>query len=151
MAQGNFIENLRIQKKGNLINESQFCRLLDNHAEIVVEVDKVILRPLGGDGEGRVLVNGLPIQSDTELRPNDRLVFGSTQLWLFRHPQLEKNAGVSDSPMINYDFFMNEMAAKSGLDVLSSQVAAADGSASLQDELLSLLPFVEVLIREKQF
>lgn len=67
--------------------------------------------------DGRVLINGVPIADETHLNPNDRLVFGSTQLWLFRHPALEAEAGVSDSPMLNYDYFLNEMAAKSGLTI----------------------------------
>lgn len=134
----------------------------ENHAEIRVEGKRIFIRPLTEDG--RVLINGIPasISDIHDLKPNDRLVsrrysyfsfikvnstlplnvkvFGSTQLWLFRHPTEEENAGVSDSPMINYDFFLNEMAAKSGLDVLSSP---SESKASLQEELLSLLPCVE--------
>lgn len=115
--------------------------MLEHHAEILVDAEKAILRPL--EGEGRILVNGLPIQSETELRPNDRLVFGSTQLWLFRYPALEKVAGVSDSPMINYDFFMNEIASKSGLDGMFNS-ETTNSSAALQEELLYILPCVEV-------
>ena len=91
-----------------------------DHAEISVYGDKVTLRPL--TDAGRVLINGVEIEPhvETNLQPNDRLVFGATQLWLFRFPELEHEAGVSDSPMINYDFVLNEMAAKSGLDILSS-------------------------------
>lgn len=92
----------------------------ENHAEMLVDGKAVTLRPLSLNG--RVLVNGVPVakQSTAHLQPNDRLVFGATQLWLFRHPELERDAGVSDSPMINYDFFLNEMASRSGLDVSST-------------------------------
>lgn len=92
-----------------------------NHAEISVqENNEVTLRSLTRDG--RVLVNGLPIDSQfgNVLHPNDRLVFGATQMWLFRHPALETKAGVSDSPMINYDFILHEMATKSGSTTFSS-------------------------------
>lgn len=103
------------------------------HAEISVSGDKVTLRPLTENG--RVLINGLPIDPhlETTLQPNDRLVFGATQLWLFRHPALEVEAGVSNSPMINYDFVLNEMAAKSGLDILST---SSDGKGIFKSNQL---------------
>ena len=96
-------------------NHCVILRMLANHAELVVKGNKVSLRPMSEDG--RILINGVPIVGVTHLNPNDRLVFGSTQLWLFRHPALEAEAGVSDSPMLNYDYFLNEMAAKSGLTI----------------------------------
>lgn len=91
-----------------------------HHATIEVHEDQVTLQPITENS--RVLVNGASIDShiETVLQPNDRLVFGATQFWLFRHPALEMKAGVSDSPMFNYDFFIHEMAAKSGLNILSS-------------------------------
>lgn len=98
-----------------------YDRMKENHAEMSVhENNEVTLRPLTFDG--RVLVNGMPIepQFETVLHPNDRLVFGATQMWLFRHPALETEAGVSDSPMINYDFVLHEMATKSGSTIFSS-------------------------------
>lgn len=92
------------------------------HAEMSVIDDKVTIRSL--TKEGRILVNGLPIEPfvQTSLQPNDRLVFGATQLWLFRQPALEAEAGVSECPMINYDFVVHEMATKSGLDVFSNSL-----------------------------
>jgi FHA domain len=96
-------------------------RMQLNHAEISFhENNKVTLRSLTENG--RVLVNGVSIEPrvETILQPNDRLVFGATQMWLFRNPALVDQAGVSDSPMINYDFILHEMATKSGLDILSS-------------------------------
>ncbi|XP_057378672.1 kinesin-like protein KIF1A [Daphnia carinata] len=113
----------------------------ENHAEISVhENNEVTLRPLTFDG--RVLVNGMPIepQMETVLHPNDRLVFGATQMWLFRHPALETEAGVSDSPMINYDFVLHEMASKSGSTIFSS---FSDNQDLLQEELSAILPSVE--------
>lgn len=96
-------------------------RMQQNHAEISFhENNDVTLRSLTENG--RVLVNGVPIKPrvETVLQPNDRLVFGATQMWLLRNPALVDQAGVSDSPMINYDFILHEMATKSGLDILSS-------------------------------
>ncbi|EFX76074.1 hypothetical protein DAPPUDRAFT_55475, partial [Daphnia pulex] len=110
-----------------------------NHAEISFhENNDVTLRSLTENG--RVLVNGVPIKPRVEmvLQPNDRLVFGATQMWLFRNPALVDQAGVSDSPMINYDFILHEMATKSGLDILSSS-----SDDSLREELVVVLPSVE--------
>ncbi|XP_046450111.1 kinesin-like protein KIF28P isoform X5 [Daphnia pulex] len=112
-----------------------------NHAEISFhENNDVALHSLTENG--RVLVNGVPIKPrvETVLQPNDRLVFGATQMWLFRNPALVDQAGVSDSPMINYDFILHEMATKSGMDILSS---SSDGKDSLQEELVAVLPSVE--------
>lgn len=115
------------------------------HAEILVNGDRVTLRSLTENG--RVLVNGLSIDPhlETTLQPNDRLVFGATQLWLFRHPALEVEAGVSNSPMINYDFFFNEMAAKSGLDILST---SSDGKGILKICLIKQLDIISFPVFE---
>ena len=90
------------------------------HAEIIVDPNRVILRRLNEDG--RVLVNGSVVTSDIELHHNDRLVFGSTQRWLFRYPKpISSSSGRSsvdvNSPDITYDFFLQEVATKAGFDM----------------------------------
>ena len=40
-----------------------------------------------GEKDCRILVNGDAISSEVELHHNDRLVFGSTQLWVFQNPK----------------------------------------------------------------
>ena len=46
---------------------------------------KVFIRQ--GEKDCRILVNGDAITQETELHHNDRLVFGSTQLWVFQNPK----------------------------------------------------------------
>ena len=79
--------------------------------EVVVSDDRTAIRPVQEDA--RVLVNGMPVQKETVLRHNDRLVFGSTQMWVFQNPK-EGGAGPAD---INGDFMLQEIAAKSGLSL----------------------------------
>ena len=45
-----------------------------------------------GEKDCRILVNGEPITEEVELHHNDRLVFGSTQLWVFQNAK-EKGTG----------------------------------------------------------
>ena len=130
----------------------------DKHAEITVEDDKVILRPLAPNG--RVLINGVQAQMSQiyQLQPYDRLVFGATQVWLFRYPTKERPmtaSGINKNPSINYDFFLNEMASKSGLDAeMSTDKSRSSTPATktvpqqkkvsvIQQELIGLLPCVE--------
>ena len=85
----------------------------ESHAEIIVDKDLVRLRPLGEDC--RVLINGTAVQSETVIHHNDRLVFGSTQMWIYQNP----NEGPIDSNTsdMNYDFVLQEIAASSGFNL----------------------------------
>merc|ERR1719340_309363 len=75
-------------KKGK---ESDICMvgpgLHQQHA--LIRQDKhhhhVFIKP--GERDCRILVNGDAITGETELKHNDRLVFGSTQLWVFQNPK----------------------------------------------------------------
>ena len=64
----------------------------------------------------RILVNGDAITGETELKHNDRLVFGSTQLWVFQNPK-EKGIDSKKYPPITYEYAQEEIAAKAGIKV----------------------------------
>ena len=64
----------------------------------------------------RILVNGDAITGETELKHNDRLVFGSTQLWVFQNPK-EKGIESKKYPPITYEYAQEEIAAKAGIKV----------------------------------
>ena len=49
-----------------------------------------------GEKDCRILVNGEPITEEVELHHNDRLVFGSTQLWVFQNPKEKGTGGTND-------------------------------------------------------
>ncbi|CAG0885568.1 unnamed protein product [Darwinula stevensoni] len=124
--------------------ESSFVMLgpgiQESHALIVWDQKKnaVSVKPVNGDC--RVLVNGTAILGETPLAHNDRLVFGTTQIWVYQNPK-EANADKKKYPQITYDFAQEEIAAKAGIDM-----SAADSNtdmALLHEDLLEVLPAVE--------
>ena len=64
-----------------------------------------------GERDCRILVNGDAINGEVELHHNDRLVFGSTQLWVFQNPK-EKGIEGKKYPPITYEYAQEEIAAK---------------------------------------
>jgi len=87
----------------------------------------------------RVLVNGEAITDEVELHHNDRLVFGSTQLWVFQNPK-EKDIEKKKYPPITYEYAQEEIAAKAGVKVDSAQ---GGDMALLQEDLIDVMPAVE--------
>lgn len=100
-------------------NGACFGRMQSKHAEVIVDSDqRVTLRSLSDDG--RILVNGSVVLTELVLQNNDRLVFGSTQRWLFREPQdLTSSAQFDENVEITYEFFLQEVAIKAGLNLAS--------------------------------
>ena len=98
---------------------------------------QVFIKP--GERDCRILVNGDAITSETELHHNDRLVFGSTQLWVFQNPK-EKGIDGKKYPPITYEYAQEEIAAKAGIKVDSG--GGAD-MALLQEDLIDVMPAVE--------
>ena len=88
----------------------------------------------------RILVNGDAITGETELKHNDRLVFGSTQLWVFQNPK-EKGIDSKKYPPITYEYAQEEIAAKAGIKV-DTAGGGAD-MALLQEDLIDVMPAVE--------
>ncbi|CAL4119353.1 unnamed protein product, partial [Meganyctiphanes norvegica] len=109
----------------------------ETHATIsVLKTGKVNLKPYNTDC--RILVNGSAIQGETTLCHNDRLVFGSTQIWVFQNPK-EKEASKTVFPEITFDYAQEEIASKNGLDM-----GKGGGDLSLlQEDLLEVMPAVE--------
>ena len=62
------------------------------------------------------MVNGSAITGETDLDHNDRLVFGSTHMWVFQNPQ-EKGIDKKAYPPISYEYAQEEIAAKAGINV----------------------------------
>merc|ERR1719400_1838343 len=92
-----------------------------------------------GERDCRILVNGDAITGETELQHNDRLVFGSTQLWVFQNPR-EKGIDKKKYPPITYEYAQEEIAAKAGIKVDS---AGGADMALLQEDLIDVMPAVE--------
>ena len=98
---------------------------------------KVFLRQ--GERDCRILVNGDAITNEVELHHNDRLVFGSTQLWVFQNPK-EHGIDKKKYPPITYEYAQEEIAAKAGIKVDS---AGGADMALLQEDLIDVMPAVE--------
>ncbi|XP_018021653.1 kinesin-like protein KIF28P isoform X2 [Hyalella azteca] len=111
----------------------------EQHAVITVtQKNEVNLKPTTSDC--RVLVNGTLLVGEATLTHNDRLMIGSTQLWVFQHPATKPPTakGAKKVPEVTYEYAREEIAAKSGLNIGGDTDLGA-----LQDELLQVMPMVE--------
>ena len=81
----------------------------------------------------RILVNGDAINGEVELKHNDRLVFGSTQLWVFQNPK-EKGIESKKYPPITYEYAQEEIAAKAGIKV---DTAGKQKESAIKDKRLT--------------
>ena len=68
-----------------------------------------------------------------ELKHNDRLVFGSTQLWVFQNPK-EKGIESKKYPPITYEYAQEEIAAKAGIKV---DTAGKQEESAIKDKRLT--------------
>lgn len=98
---------------------------------------KVKIRPCEKDC--RILVNGTAITGETDLDHNDRLVFGSTHIWVFQNPK-EKGIEKKVYPAITYEYAQEEIAAKAGINM---DHAGSTDLAMLQEDLVEVMPAVE--------
>ena len=95
---------------------NKYHSIHNEHAIITLgsKKGKPTVRPCEKDC--RVLVNGSAITGETDLDHNDRLVFGSTHMWVFQNPQ-EKGIDKKAYPPISYEYAQEEIAAKAGINV----------------------------------
>ena len=85
------------------------------------------------------MVNGATITGETDLDHNDRIVIGSTHIWIFQNPT-EPGIAKKKYPPLTYEYAQEEIAAKAGIQIASS---AGDDVAMLQDDLIEVMPAVE--------
>ena len=102
-------------------------RIHNQHAIIKLsnKKDKAFITPVEKDC--RILVNGAPINGETPLEHNDRIVVGSTHIWIFQNP-LEKGIEKKTYPPITYDYAQEEIAAKAGIGNLKANIFKHIGS-----------------------
>ena len=87
----------------------------------------------------RILVNGSAISGETKLDHNDRIVVGSTHIWIFQNP-LEKGIDKKVYPPITYEYAQEEIAAKAGINIQSGD---STDVAALHEDLIEVMPAVE--------
>ncbi|GFR23170.1 kinesin-like protein KIF28P [Trichonephila clavata] len=137
---------LHILKKGaNRIGKEDNADILllgpsiqENHAIIhVQELDQVIIEK--GCPEARILLNGEPVTSQSVLSHNDRIMFGTTQLYVYE--ESENTIRGRKYPEVTYEMAQEEIAAKAGINLSEDN---SRESALLNKDLLEVLPGVEV-------
>ncbi len=109
----------------------------NEHAILRLDGNKVKVKPCEKDC--RILVNGSAITGETDLDHNDRLVFGSTHIWILGNPK-EPGIDKKKYPQINYEYAQEEIAAKAGINI---DHAGSSDVALLQEDLIDVMPAVE--------
>ncbi|GIY76501.1 kinesin-like protein KIF28P [Caerostris darwini] len=137
---------LHILKKGaNRIGKEDNADIMllgpsiqENHAIIhVQEADQIIIEK--GCPEARILLNGEPVTSQSVLNHNDRIMFGTTQLYVYEESEMAIRG--RKYPEITYEMAHEEIAAKAGINLSDDN---SRESALLNKDLLEVLPGVEV-------
>ena len=91
-----------------------FHRIHNEHAILKLDTTKNIVKIRPTTKECRILVNGAAINGETDLDHNDRIVFGSTHIWVFQNPK-EKGIAKKQYPPITFEYAQEEIAAKGNL------------------------------------
>ncbi|KAH7638537.1 kinesin-like protein kif28p [Dermatophagoides farinae] len=110
----------------------------DHHAVINrTENEKIILERI--DDECRILLNGDLVTHKVNLAHNDRLLFGTSQLFVFRNPldSLHGNSILN----VTYELAQEEIASKAGYNFNNDDNSIEQ--ELLNKELLELIPAVE--------
>ncbi|XP_067130664.1 kinesin-like protein KIF28 isoform X2 [Centruroides vittatus] len=90
--------------------------------------------------DARVLINGDSVSNKISLQHNDRIMFGTTQLYIFINPE-ERNKSNKKYPEITYEMAQEEIAIKAGINMASEDNSRE--TALLNKDLLEVLPGVE--------
>ncbi|KAH9524310.1 Kinesin-like protein kif28p [Bulinus truncatus] len=107
------------------------------HAVVRMEGDKFTLEP--GEPNVRLMHNGKAVIDKVELHHNDRVLFGTTQFFVFVHPK-ERDASKKTYSEVTFEMAHEEIAKNSGFDI-SKDKSSED--ALLQNDVVDLMPAVE--------
>ncbi|EDO42435.1 predicted protein, partial [Nematostella vectensis] len=114
--------------------------ILTDHATVSNTSNVLKILPSSG---AKLMVNGKPITMETELHHNDRVMFGSSNLFVVHHPvELGKacKSGVT-LQKITYDMAQEEIAQNSGFD-MDKAGGKSKEDLLLQEDLIQLVPMV---------
>ncbi|XP_059144638.1 kinesin-like protein KIF28P isoform X3 [Physella acuta] len=107
------------------------------HAIVRMEGDKFTLEP--GEPNVRLMHNGKAVVDKVELHHNDRVLFGTTQYFVFVHPK-ERDASKKTYPEVTFEMAQSEIAKNSGFDISANK---STDEALLQEDVLDLMPAIE--------
>ncbi|XP_062578631.1 kinesin-like protein KIF28P isoform X1 [Saccostrea cucullata] len=108
------------------------------HAIIRNDGGKFTIEPC--DVTNRLLQNGKAVVSKQPLNHNDRLIFGTTQYFVFVNPK-ERDSSKQKYPEVTFEMAQEEVAKKSGFDMSGENKSRDD--ALLQEDMLEIMPAVE--------
>ncbi|ESO96408.1 hypothetical protein LOTGIDRAFT_115884, partial [Lottia gigantea] len=110
--------------------------IVDKHAIIREEKGEYSIEP--AEPNVRLLRNGKQLVSKIGLKNNDRIIFGTTQYFIFVNP---KDPKAKEAVEITFEMAQEEIAKKSGFDV-SSEHKTRD-EALLKEDIVEMMPAVE--------
>ncbi|KAK3106540.1 hypothetical protein FSP39_022244 [Pinctada imbricata] len=109
----------------------------EKHAKIINEGGKFMIEPC--DATNRTLHNGKACATREPLEHNDRLIFGTTQYFVFMNPAGKKSG--QNYPEITFEVANEEVGTKAGFDLKGGNKSRDD--ALLQDDLMEMMPAIE--------
>jgi len=135
-----------IRKGANIIGKAEDCTIqllgpsLQEHHAVInrTEHGKVIMERCGDDC--RVLLNGDPVTHKVNLSHNDRLLFGTTQLFVFSHPDQKLKSKMTYAD-VTFELAQEEIATKAGFAVNTDDQSIEQ--ALLNKDLLEVIPAVD--------
>lgn len=108
---------------------------MDEHASLTNQGGKFTLARLN---DSRILVNGKPLTSSVELAHMDRLVFGTSQYYIFNDP----SKASKNDPVVTFESMQDEIGKASGI-VSSDTNSMTREQIQCQNEVMDLLPEIE--------
>ncbi len=115
----------------------------EKHALITCSKNHLDVKLERVNEKSRILVNGSPLVSGgMNLHHNDRIMFGTTQLYVFANPAEVKKYPEVQYPDVNWEMAQEEIAGNSGFDMNRGE-EKSEADLILQEDLLDVMPAVE--------
>lgn len=108
-----------------------------SHAVIERKEDSIFIT---GDAVAKTFVNGEPLVGTKELKHNDRILFGSNNMYVMVHPldRDQREATGEKEAVVTWEDAQKEIAKSQGFESLSSSGSQSD--KLLQEDLIAMLP-----------
>ncbi|XP_076324558.1 kinesin-like protein KIF28 isoform X2 [Tachypleus tridentatus] len=110
----------------------------DSHAVITMDNSIVCMEQCANDC--RILLNGDPVTSKVVLTHCDRIMFGTTQLYVYNNPEQAMNTE-KQYPEVTYEMAQEEIANKAGINMDCDDQSLE--TAILNKDLLEVLPGID--------
>jgi len=103
------------------------------HATFQTQGDRTHLVPNSAEAAAHCYVNGHKLTSvdPVELKPNDRVIFGTGTVMLYRCQNRDSEVELKDDPPITYEYAMQE---KQSLEDAEHEAAQAEEKARIEAE-----------------